>query len=384
VSPRRVRPPRRGVALPAALGALALLSALALAGVAVGRDELRASQALAADVRARAAAEGAVAIELARWDPTRNLRLATGAADRSAPPVGADASVRTVRTALRTFLLDARASAPAGPLGAVRVATRRLRLLVRLRHLAPTLEGAIGTAGSLAVAAGARVSGADGAPEGWAECGAWGEVPADVAAVAVADADSMHAPPGVTLDRGVRATASAAGHDAYARFGEETWESLAARATVVIEEGAGPVSPAPREVAGACVADGASWGEPRRGAGAVAACTLASPVVHARGAELWLRGPARGQGVLLVDGDLRVEGELQYAGLVVVRGAVRAGAGALRLRGALMIANADGRGASELGPGSDVAYSSCAVARAAIAAARPVPVGRRAWSEVTR
>jgi hypothetical protein len=109
-----------------------------------------------------------------------------------------------------------------------------------------------------------------------------------------------------------------------------------------------------------------------------------SPVVVAPGPSLTLRGPARSQGVLLVDGDLHVEGDVEHAGLIVVRGAVRARGGALRVRGALMAANTSGRGATIIGPGSRVSYSSCAVGRALVAASRPTPIRRRSWMEVTQ
>jgi hypothetical protein len=181
----------------------------------------------------------------------------------------------------------------------------------------------------------------------------------------------------------VRRSAASALAATYSRFGEGTWDALASRAAVTLDGGAS-ASPLPRASGGACVVDDASWGEPRRGIAAVAACEHASPVVAARAPALTLRGPARGQGLLLVDGDLRVEGVVDHAGLVVVRGAVDASRGALRVRGALMVANDDGRGASVIGPGSEVLYSSCAVARALIAASRPAPLRRRSWTEVTR
>ena len=259
---------------------------------------------------------------------------------------------------------------------------RRVRLLVRLRSIAPAVQGAIVTAGPLAVADGAEVDGADLAAPGWDDCGWWSESPADAAAVAIPDADSVSVAVGATVRGGVRSTPESGLPATYARLDEERWDALAARAAVVVAGGS-TVAPGPRAVGATCVAEATGWGEPWRGAGAVGACEPVSPIVHVRG-DLTLRGPARGQGVLLVDGDLRVDGAVDYAGLVLVRGVVRAGAGALRVRGTLMIASADGRGASRLGPGSIVGYSSCAVTRAAIAAGRPAPVGRRAWSEVTR
>jgi hypothetical protein len=102
-------------------------------------------------------------------------------------------------------------------------------------------------------------------------------------------------------------------------------------------------------------------------------------VVHVRGAgRTTLRAPARWQGVLLVDGDLAVEGLVEGAGLVVVRGRLDAAGGALVLHGALRA-----RGGATLGAGSRVVRSRCALDRAARGAGKPVAHGRRAWQDVT-
>jgi hypothetical protein len=84
--------------------------------------------------------------------------------------------------------------------------------------------------------------------------------------------------------------------------------------------------------------------------------------------------------VLLVDGDLTLDGALDFAGLVVVRGAVHADGGALRLAGALVV----GAGRSALGAGSRLRWSRCALARATDGVARISVMRRRSWTEVTR
>jgi hypothetical protein len=374
--------PRSGVALPAALGALALLGALSVAGVLATRDEGRAARALAAAVAARAAAEGALGEALARWPATRNTTLAIGATEAAPSTVAPSATVRATRLAPRAFLLDARATEPSGLPGAESIASRRLWLLVRLRHLTPALAGAITSAGHVEIDGGATVSGVDEPPPDWSDCASWSEAPAPVPAVAVPDRDSVSPAPDASLRGGLHAAPDVGRGATFDRFGESSWGVMAGAARVVLDGGA-TASPMPRTSAGVCVVDPASWGEPRRGHAAVASCERESPVVIARPPSLTLRGPARSQGLLLVDGDLHVEGPVEHTGLVVVRGIVRARAGALRVRGALMIANTNGRGTTVIGPGSEVTYSSCAVGRALIAASRPTPIRRRSWMEVT-
>jgi hypothetical protein len=70
---------------------------------------------------------------------------------------------------------------------------------------------------------------------------------------------------------------------------------------------------------------------------------------------------------------------LDFAGAVVVRGALHAETGALRLRGALLVANG-----AVLGAGSSVRRSRCALTRATDGVARISVVRRRSWAEVTR
>jgi len=133
------------------------------------------------------------------------------------------------------------------------------------------------------------------------------------------------------------------------------------------------------------VLGGASWGEPARGFGAARQCEDAFALVHvAHARPLLVRGPARGQGILLVDGDLHVDGDFEFDGLVIVRDDVHVVSGALRVRGLVLAANEDASDGSILGGRSRVTYSSCALQRALIGAARVVPVERRARATLSR
>jgi hypothetical protein len=164
----------------------------------------------------------------------------------------------------------------------------------------------------------------------------------------------------------------------YARFGGATWATMARDADIVVD-GFVPRSPVPRAVDGGCVLDAGSWGEPLRGLGAEPRCTDAFPLVYAANARpLRLRGPARGQGILLVDGDLDVEGDVYFDGVIVVRDDVRVSGGTLRVHGAVLAANDDASDGSLLGGRSRVTMSSCAMQRALLGAARPMPLARRA------
>ncbi len=91
------------------------------------------------------------------------------------------------------------------------------------------------------------------------------------------------------------------------------------------------------------------------------ACQVAV-VAHASG-NLEIDGATTGCGVLLVDGDLRIDADFDYAGLIYVAGAVRFhGAGAMRLRGAIYTLGAMAGGDDvEIDGAVDLRYSSEAI-----------------------
>lgn len=368
---RRVRcGARAGVALPAALLAMlvgALVAAGALARAAAAAREARLAGAVA---RAEAAARAGVAVALRDWDAEWAAGAPPGSSRATDVVTAAGrATVRVARLDDARWLVaaDAATRAPV-PGGRARRLVARLAVAPRVA-LDPQAAALVG--GALDVAAGAALVGADAAPDGWSECLA----PSDPRP-ALRHAPAT--PPVVagTVDGAVVADPAAADAASYARFGEADLAHLARVADVVVPAGA-TLAPVPRATDGVCARD--AWGEPWRGGGAVTPCAGRAPLVHVRGAgRTVLRAPARWQGVLLVDGDLAIEGAVEGAGVLVVQGTLDASAGALRLAGALLV-----RGDVRLGSGSRVARSACAVGRAARAAGKPTARGRRSWFEVT-
>ena len=384
-APRRARgqggPDRRGTALLGALVALVVAGVLAMGAHAIARGALADARGSLAGARALAAADGALARLRAVWEPGWSLPAPTGARIDVAldGPAGA-AAVHLVRLDTNRYVAVAEAGVSTGSAGAGALAVRRVARLVRLGRVLPSASATLTSGGPLTVPGDARVTGGDGVPAGWGGCGAAG---GGVAAIAVGEgSDTAQVAPTAVDAGGMVVTAAARAAATYDVLGDESWASLAARATVTLDAG-GVHSPLPRAAGGRCVSDAASWGEPWRGGGAVAECADAFPVVHLRGGGVTvLRGPARVQGTLLVDGDLAIEGAVAVAGVVLVQGVV-GGAGALALDGALLGRGAPGARRSTVGSGSVLRGSGCAVTRATLAASRPILVGRRSWSEVT-
>jgi hypothetical protein len=135
------------------------------------------------------------------------------------------------------------------------------------------------------------------------------------------------------------------------------------------------LSPAPRvDGRGECDTHTlGNFGDPLRVFGADSPCKLVFTLGYVDG-DLRLVGGA-GQGMLLVDGDLTLETGARFEGVVIARGSVRLESGA-QLVGVVLADHVALEG------GSIVQYSSCAVDRALVAGARPVPQPGQSWTEM--
>lgn len=127
-----------------------------------------------------------------------------------------------------------------------------------------------------------------------------------------------------------------------------------------------------------------NFGEPWRNpptAGAVMACINYFPVVQGTGATLRIAAGNRGQGILLVDGNLELVGGFEWSGLVIVRGQMKVTGTGNKIYGAILTESADLSSSGSLGGNIEVHYSACAIARAAQGAAAPLPL-HRGWAHM--
>ena len=116
-------------------------------------------------------------------------------------------------------------------------------------------------------------------------------------------------------------------------------QALAAQANVVLPGGEAPnVLPVPA-LDGSCNKTlNSNWGEPLRGLGSVAACYNYFPIIYVTGSLSVNNG--RGQGILLVDGDIKMNGNFQWYGLIIARDDIIKGNGTANVHGAVMTRNA--------------------------------------------
>jgi hypothetical protein len=122
-------------------------------------------------------------------------------------------------------------------------------------------------------------------------------------------------------------------------------------------------------------------GEPLRGGGAVVACQDYYPIVHGTGAGLYFAAGTRGQGILLVDGDLELVGGFEWTGLVIVRGKMKITGTGNKITGAILTEGVNLDEAGTIGGNAEIKFSKCAIENAMNGAAQPAPVSR-GWTQV--
>jgi hypothetical protein len=380
-----------------ALLLLVVLSTLAAGAFTASRQTYRGGRNTLIEQRAMSVAEFGLNEQVGDWNTEWNLPaprgLSTGSVDSSRLWVAAGDTARVRITRLTDMLYHVesigRASIPNPQL----TASRSVGAIVRLAY--PTIEprGAITAGGAVSLSGSAIVDGRDYVPYSWDGSKSWG----DSACTAMRGTlmPAIAVPPGThQVDSATKNIPSgapkvifdpAAGDsNTYVRFGTESWNTLTANATIRYTGGQQPGNGlAPVDSAGNCkysVKD--NWGEPFRGAGAVTSCKNYFPIIYVDG-DLDLQSNGRGQGILLVNGSLKLRGTFDWVGLIIVRDDVDKGNGTANVTGAIMARNVNlADGGSIWNGNQTVRYSKCAVESALRGSAILVRARDRSWTQL--
>jgi hypothetical protein len=368
---------RAGFALPSAIMALVLLSALVAGALFVSTEELRAGRSDVADQRALAAAEWALERAIATWEPARNTALAVGATamiDSSASGTGDAVVVRVTRVQRDGFWITSAATSG----GDGRSLPARHTIGASLRLVGPRVPtGAALTAGGrVTVDNGVidgRVTPAAGAAPGICD----EDDTVDAPAVAVPDplvvcgpSCSGAPPPGVVGTPPIVSTSGLTSDSTGSPVG------MTARASITLD--GGTLAPRPVVSAGECDrSDPLNWGDPT----GASRCADWLPVIHVRGSASLAAGSV-GQGTLIVDGSLSVEAGARFVGVVIVGDDVRVTGSGAELVGVVIAMDADRAGGSRVADGGVIRLGRCAARRAALGASRLVRTPVRWWAEL--
>ena len=326
---------RSGVALIAALMLLSLLALMTAGGFAAAVAVRRAGSAARAQAAVMTDADGAIGSVVANWFPLGLSQLALGqtATQVMAGSNATSDSVSITRLPSNVFWIVASASTDFPER-----ARRRENLILRLPPLRTAPGAAFTSMGNVGVGAAVKLD-RDTAVQAGVPCGNSG------ANVMLAPGASLFAEPGGSIASIVSSNQTAAGDTTTYELLPQGWSSFVARRSTSYQPGA--------------------------------RVTLTTqPILYGTG-DLVVDGGS-GQGLLLVQGNLTIDGPTQFRGLIVARGGITITA-ATDVTGAVMSV---GSGSVVSLQNVSIHYSACAVAAVVAAASAPRPAVGRSWVEM--
>jgi hypothetical protein len=251
-------------------------------------------------------------------------------------------------------------------------------MVVRIAY--PTINpgGAIVTAGNVRVSGNATVTGRNTNPTNWTQCASIAG--RDTFAITYAPGKDLNIGGSSNIVGGTRADPTAGDSNTYVRYGTESWNSLVAAADITLPGGS--YGPEPVGTASTCdLSTTLNWGEPLRGGnGHVRGCEDYFPIIYFSGSASLTRG--RGQGILLVNGDIRTVGNFQWYGLIIARDDIVKGAGTFDLWGSAMSRNANVTDDNSIVGTSQFQWSKCAVESALRGSAILTRTKERSWAQL--
>ena len=379
---KRVMRNERGIALAVAMFALVIVGALVAGAFFAGTQEQRVAENARRMQQSFGLAEVGVGQQVATWDPlTRNVTPVYPAGSitlADAPSTSGIYNGRILKLNANLYLIDITAQdsmSRSGRLSSSGGARQRIGLLTRIIPLQVNIQASLTTQGGANLAGNAAVDGNDHTPPGWVSCdpedsskaGIRVNGPVTTSGNAVVDGD-----PPVLQDPTLSDTV-------FTKYGDVDYPGLVARATFHVAAGTVKSQPTLRADGTCDTADIHNWGDGINKAGP---CANFFPIIHVQG-NVTLNG-VQGQGILLVDGDLDVQGSYEFFGITIVRGRLKtAGGGATDAHfwGGVMAQNVDLE-LQNLSGKATLNYSKCAIIQALQMTQPPAPMVSRGWTQL--
>lgn len=378
---------RPGFALATALVAIVLVGLLIAGSFFGSTQEFRAGRNALHQERAMTAAEFGHTQVLNDFDVDAARAMARGEVATQTFTVqgGTTASVAVTKLNLLTFLI---ASEGVTASGTAMTARRRTGLLIRLDVPELPIYGAVTTSGSTRVAGNQTTSGADMNPSGW-DCDESGPSRAGYVNDNAADVTPAGTCTGGVCISGepkIAVDPLAGDPETYDEFGGIDYDSLTALADVVVPASSTPSVDgiAPVVVAGACDRTNTkNWGDPARNAVTPGACEPYFPIIHIKGSGTVTLKNGIAQGLLLVDGNLTINGNFEFYGPIIVKGNVTTAGMGNKVVGGIMAANegCTTTPCNKLEGTSHLQFSRCTIMSTLITRAEPV-LATRSWADL--
>jgi hypothetical protein len=367
----------KGAALVMALSAVVVIGVLIGGIVFVSTQDSRIGSNTLRAARAAAAAELGLNRLPRDWNLADNSRLNVGDTLKKTYTAPRGASVNVTVTKVAPTFYWAVAEGAAGGLGIQATARRRYGTLFRLDMPQMNFMGAVTTQGHITVSGNVTVNGNDQSPAGWSGCGATNNVAGAV--ISPTTTTTINGSVSVQGSPTVLTTPLAGDSNTYFNYGNSNYQSLAATASLTYPGGTLLTGVLPVVAGGVCLTGGNNWGDPNRATPA-GACENYLPVIHALGDLKLTTG--RGQGILLVDGDLTMAGNFSFVGAVIVRGGLKMSGSGNKIIGGAMAASMEVADDVALTGNTSILFSSCALVSAMAVSAYPKRTMQRGWMDV--
>ena len=367
----------RGIALAVAIFALVVVGGLIAGSFFVAMLEQRVGRNTIKQQAAFNAAESATEDAMLNWNSGtyNNLSVGGTVVTSGTAPDGGWYRRTVQKLGDMMFLVNAE--------GFNRDSTSRSRVgyLLRLRPFAFNINAALKTQGSTKIGGSSLISGQDLVPAGWTGCPALsptlpGIRMPDPTQVSTSGCSPSGNPPNYPCIVGqpsdvVKDTTITS--DNLTKVGDIPFDSLQQYASKIIP-GGNPPATAPSLTGGTCnTADLYNWGDPITPA---APCGGYFPIIWSQG-DLTLQG-GFGQGVLIINGDLKVTGGFEFYGPVLIKGTLSTQGTGGHFNGGVIAANINLAQDVILG-NAVVNFSSCALVKALKASASVTSVKQRSW-----
>lgn len=367
----------RGIALAVAIFAIVIIGMLVSGVFYASYLEQRTGENTLYSQQAFEAAETGMADVMSNWDQS-----VYGAFPVDTPQALPTVTVGRTRytpliTRLNTtlYMVSARGEQLDG--GGAVLARRMLGTLGRLDPTFVDVQAAVTSKGDVKVGGTSQVDGNDHTPVGWLGCPAPGAPKGGVRT----DADVTHLGGGTTLGSPPDDEHDPGVVDSI--FENPFDELKAARNIELSGEANNGMAPSTTGVPLRCNRTlELNWGEPWYNppmVGAISQCQSYFPIIYRNGNLKVQDG--RGQGVLLVEGDLEVRGNFEFTGLVIALGKITANGTGNKITGGVLAKNADLGDIGFIG-NPVVNYSACAISRALQASAPMNPLTERSWAQL--
>ncbi|HKO14649.1 MAG TPA: hypothetical protein VJU87_00320 [Gemmatimonadaceae bacterium] len=394
--PRR----RRGVALALALAAIVVIGALIAGAFYSSNNQYRLTRTSGNEPRALAAAELGLNSVITSWTSARTNAIRVGASDSLADTTlagGTTLKRRWRKLSPTMFWVLATASSDGG--NGQLPSQRSLSAVMHIEIPEFKIAGAVMSRGTTGASGNIQISGNDVNPSNW-DCPPEGSPTAAIAgnntSTNVTTTGGCNGGVCLTGTPQIKDTALVADTMSFSNFGVFNYDSLTVLANKVFTTGTtfAQVAPTTTLSGGSLVCnttDANNWGD----TGHVALGTVPGPC-ESYMPVVWLKGPTQswtingnggGQGILLVDGNLTLQGQFKWTGLIIVKGKVTMsgnggnGSTGVKVTGAIMAMNRANAGDTFSGTGS-VQFSRCVLQTVAGKFATAAPMKYRAWADV--